>query len=74
MHVLAFVGDHFYSKFIEIISLKAPQNYPASFWSNTISVLFCEGPKSQNSMISRFVDPWEPLFIDLNIPKLLRNI
>ena len=25
-------------------------------------------------MISGFSDPWDPLFIDLNIPKILGNI
>ena len=32
-----------------------------------MSVLLLEGPKSPNSMICGFLDPWEPLFIDLNI-------
>ena len=39
------------------------------FWSNKILVLLCEGPKPHNSMISEFVTPWGPLFIDFNIPK-----
>ena len=49
-----------------MIGLKAPGNCSASFCSNKILVLLCEGPKPQNSMISGFVSP--PLFIDFNIP------
>ena len=34
-----------------------------------ISILLCEGPKLNISMIFGFLSPGEPLFIDLNIPK-----
>ena len=43
-------------------------NYLDQCWSNKILVWLCEGPKPQNSMISGFPDPWNPVFIDLNIP------
>ena len=46
----------------------------ASFWFNTISILLCEGPKPNISMISGFLRPGEPLFMDLNILKYFRNI
>ena len=38
-----------------------------------MSDLLCEGPKPQNAMISRFVTPGEPLFIDLNYTKMLHK-
>ena len=57
-----------------MITLKAPRNYSDQFWSNQISVLLLEGPKSPNSMISGFLSPWEPLFIDLDIPKYWKRL
>ena len=49
--------------------------YSASFWSNKMWVLLCEEPQPQNSMISGFLDPWDPLFIDLiKNTKLLQQI
>ena len=56
-------------KYVDIIRLKAPGNYSASFWSNKISVLLLERPKSPNSMMSGFLSPGEHLFMDFNIPK-----
>ena len=53
-----------------MISLKAPGNHSDQFWFNKIPILLCEGPKPPNYMISGFLDPWEPLSMDLNIPKL----
>ena len=44
------------------------------FWSNNILVLLCDGPKPNISMISGFLSPGEPLFMDLNIPKILQKI
>ena len=35
------------------------------FWSNKIWVLLCEGPKPPNSMTSGFLNPGEPLLMDL---------
>ena len=49
-----------------MIGLQTPGDFSASFWSNQFLVLSCEGPKPQNSMISGFLDSWEPLYIDLN--------
>ena len=40
---------------------------------NKILVLLCEGPKHQKSMISGFLSPGEPLFMDLNIPKYFKE-
>ena len=57
-----------------MIGLKAPGNYLDQFGSNKISVSLCEGPKPVNSWMYGFLDPWEPLFIDLNIPSDLTNI
>ena len=39
-------------KHIQLIGLKAPGDYSASFWSNEISILLCEGPEPPDSMIS----------------------
>ena len=63
----------FYGTYVSIIGLKAPGNCSGSFWSNEISVLLCEGPKPPNSMISNFLSPGEPLFIDLDIPNYLNE-
>ena len=57
----------------EIIGLKAPGNCMDQFWSNKISVLLCEEPKPQVSMISGLLSPRESLFIDLNIPNYFRK-
>ena len=57
--------------FIEIISLKAPGNYSASFWSNKLSILSLERPKPNTSMISDFLDPIETLFYGFNYTKRL---
>ena len=38
-----------------------------------MSALLCEAPKPQTSMISGFADPWEPAFMELNIPKTLKK-
>ena len=43
-------------------------NYLDQFGSNKISVLLCEGTKPNISMISGFVDLWDPLFMDFDIP------
>ena len=67
-NMYSYFSDYQYAFDPQIISLKAPGNYSASSWSNKISVLLYEGPKPPNSVISGFVDPWEPLFVDLNIP------
>ena len=45
-----------------------------SFWSNEILVLLGEGPKPNMSMVSGFVNPQKPLFMDLNIQKILHEI
>ena len=49
--------------------LKAPGDYSDQFRSNIFSVLFCEEPKPPSSMISGFLNPGEPVFMDLDIPK-----
>ena len=36
-------------------------------------VLLCDGPKPQNSMMSGFSDPWNPVFMDLNTPKYFKK-
>ena len=70
--VLSF-SNYFYAKYVEIIGLKAPGNYSASFWSNEISVILCEGPKPNISMISGFLEPWSPVFMAFIIPKILQR-
>ena len=68
----AIVGNwlgYLYGKYVQIIGLKVQGNYSDQFWSNKILVLVCEGPKLNMSMISGFLDPWDPSFMDLNIPK-----
>ena len=58
-----------------MIGLKAPGKYSDQFWSNQISVLLLERPKPPNSMISGFLDAWDPLVIDLNIQqRFFKNI
>ena len=56
------------------MGLKALGNYSDQFWSNKISVLLCEGPKPQNSMISGFLDPYYPLLMDLDMLKIFWGI
>ena len=52
--------SHLYGKLIEIIGLKAPENYSHQFWSNNFSILLCEGPKNFMFMISGFLDVSRP--------------
>ncbi len=61
-------------KYVQIIGLKAPGNYSAPFCSNKISALLCGGPKPPSSIITGFVDHWEPLFVDLIHHKYLKII
>ena len=62
-------------KCVEITSLKAPGNYSDQFWSNKILVLLCEGQKPNISMISAFLNPWSPVFMDfINIPNDFKKI
>ena len=42
--LLALLG-HFYGNYVEIVGLKAPGNYSASFWINRIPILLLENPK-----------------------------
>ena len=60
---------HVYGKYDSIISLKALGNYSYQFWSNEMLVLLLERPKPNISMISGFLSPGGPLFMDLNVPK-----
>ena len=56
---LPFVGS-FLLNMCYIIGLKALENYSDQFWSHKISVLLCEGPKPQNSVISGISAPGNP--------------
>ena len=60
-----------YVQYVQIIGLKAPGNYSASFWSNKFSGLLVERPKPNISMIPVFSGPVEPFFMDLNMPNYL---
>ena len=51
------------------MGLKAPGNYSDQFWSNNILALLREGPKPNIFMISGFMSPGEPLFMDLDLQK-----
>ena len=53
--------------------MKAPGDYSDQFGSNKMSVLLCEGPKPNMFMISGFGGPWEPSFLDLNIPNYFKK-
>ena len=44
-------------------------DHSGQFGSNKMLVLLLEKPKPPKSTISGFVDPWETLIIDLNIPE-----
>ena len=56
------------------MGLKAPGKYLDQFWSNKLLVLLLEKLKPNISMISGFLEPWEPLFVDLDILKYHNNI
>ena len=53
--------------------LKAPGNYSDQFWSNKMLVFLWEGAKPDISMNYGLLDPWEPLSIDLDIPKYFKK-
>ena len=61
-------------KYVELIGLKAPDNYSDQFGSNKISVLFCEGPKPNMSILSGFLNPGGPLFMDLHLQNTSKHI
>ena len=52
---------------MEIKGSKTPGTYSASIWSHSFSILLCEEPKPNISIVSGCLDPWEPLVMDLNI-------
>ena len=64
---------HFYCGYYWTDNQKAPENCSASVWAYSFPICFWEKPKPKIFMISRFVDPWEPLFIDLKMPKYYTN-
>ena len=49
----AFIFGHFYNKFMEIISLKAPGNYSGSIWTDNFSFCLWQNLKIIISMVSR---------------------
>ena len=63
------ICELFLWRYVEIIGLKVPGNYCDQFWFNKILVLLCEGPKPLISVISVFLTPGGPLFMELNILK-----
>ena len=65
---MVFVGPILW-KICKKLGLKTSGNHSSQCWSNKILVLLCEGPQPPNAMIYGFVSPWEPLFMDLGIPK-----
>ena len=60
---------------VQIIGLKYLGNSLNQCGSNKMSVLLCEGPKPNISMISGFVSPGEPLFMSygLKYTKILQK-
>ena len=62
----------FHGKFLKIMGLEAPETYCGPFWFNSFSILL-ERPKPNIFMISGFLDPWEALLMDLNIPKYFQR-
>ena len=66
--VSSFCGNYY-----KIHNRKAPYNYSASIWTYNFSICLCETPKPNISMISGFVESWEPLFMDLDIPKYFKK-
>ena len=62
---------YFYGNYVQILGLEALGNYSDQFGLIKLALL-CEGPKPNISMISGFVDPWDSLFLDLNIPKYFK--
>ena len=56
---------------VEVV--KAPGNHLDPFWSNQISVLLCEAPKPQNSMISIFSSSLGTLIYGFQYTKLLQK-
>ena len=61
-------------KYVWRISFEAPGTYSDQFWFDKISILICEGPKPDISMISEFPNPWKPLFMNFRVPKLLQTM
>ena len=72
--MLCHLFGYFAGKYVQITGLKAPGDYSNQFWSDKILVLLCEGPKPPNSMVSGFLDPSDPLFLDLNRPEYFKHI
>ena len=59
---------NFYGRYYWIIGWRTSGNYYDKFASNKFSILLLlERPKPPTSIISGFLDPWEPLFVDSNI-------
>ena len=48
-------------------------NYLDQFWFNKTSVLLWKGPKPPNAMISGFLNPGGPLFVDFNIQNYFKQ-
>ena len=55
------------------IGLKAPENYSASFWSDTCPILLCEKPTPNISMVSGFLRPVGTLIYGFEYTKLLEQ-
>ena len=71
-HLWAICCGLFAWKSIEIISLKVTENDLDQFWSNRI-LFFKEWTKTKKSMISGFLDPSEPLFMDSTTPNYCKT-
>ena len=61
------------------MGLKASGNSSHQYWSNNVSILLCEGPKTQNSMIWGFLDVSRPpkpvlfIFRDTKTPRKIQE-
>ena len=64
----------FMEKYEEIKGLEAPGNYSGQFGSNNFSILLLGRPKPNMFIIPGFLNPWEPLFMDLNNKNTSKHI
>ena len=69
--------SRFYGKSTEIISLRAPGNYSAPFWSNRCFICLLENPKTIISMISGLLNvssaPKTIYVLSLETPRYLKK-
>ena len=74
---LGSLGCHFYCKYYEKNSRKAPYNYSASFWIGNFSISLWERSKTPNfhefGIFERVLEPQNQLFLFLETPGYLKQ-